>query len=155
MIRSVDCLVMLKGWEASEGAVCEYHLAKKLGKAIVFSEMNKNFPYQTFDEVNQITDVIDIILEKQALDVTIKAGIISEEDFAASSEEGLQFKLHEDNLSRRRFADYLVDIYFGINTPYVDVIPPPSKSKLTGYPDAIRKIIVNELVKENGIKFNQ
>lgn len=45
MIRSVDCLVMLKGWEASEGAVCEYHLAKKLGKGIVIQEDHNPFDY--------------------------------------------------------------------------------------------------------------
>lgn len=34
MIRAADRLVMLHGWEKSEGAVAEYHYAKKLGLVI-------------------------------------------------------------------------------------------------------------------------
>ncbi|MGF1745265.1 DUF4406 domain-containing protein [Vibrio minamisatsumaniensis] len=35
MVRAADCVVMLEGWEDSDGAVAEYHLAKKLGKALM------------------------------------------------------------------------------------------------------------------------
>jgi len=35
MIRSCEKVIMLKGWEESEGAMAEYHLAKKLGKPIL------------------------------------------------------------------------------------------------------------------------
>ena len=36
MVRCADALFMLNDWERSEGAVAEYHLAKKLGKSIIF-----------------------------------------------------------------------------------------------------------------------
>lgn len=38
MVRSVDMVFMLKGWQNSEGAMAEYHLAKKLGKKIIYQE---------------------------------------------------------------------------------------------------------------------
>lgn len=35
MVMVADTLVMLEGWQHSPGAVAEYHLAYKMGKAIV------------------------------------------------------------------------------------------------------------------------
>ncbi|EOD9110329.1 DUF4406 domain-containing protein [Vibrio parahaemolyticus] len=35
MVRCADALFMLNDWEKSEGAMAEYHLAKKLGKSIL------------------------------------------------------------------------------------------------------------------------
>ncbi|BDC81810.1 DUF4406 domain-containing protein [Aeromonas hydrophila] len=35
MVKIADALVMLPGWEGSEGAFAEYTLAKKLGKRIL------------------------------------------------------------------------------------------------------------------------
>lgn len=40
MVRCADALFMLNGWERSNGAVAEYHLAKKLGKDILFQSEN-------------------------------------------------------------------------------------------------------------------
>ncbi|TDE19260.1 DUF4406 domain-containing protein [Vibrio owensii] len=34
MVRSADAVVLLQGWEQSQGATAEYHLAKKLGKTV-------------------------------------------------------------------------------------------------------------------------
>lgn len=36
MIRSADTVYLLQGWEQSEGAVAEYHYAKKIGKQLEF-----------------------------------------------------------------------------------------------------------------------
>lgn len=36
MIRSADAVFLLQGWENSEGAVAEYHYAKKIGKIIEY-----------------------------------------------------------------------------------------------------------------------
>ncbi|MDO9584754.1 MAG: DUF4406 domain-containing protein [Desulfomicrobium sp.] len=36
MIRSADTVFLLQGWEQSEGAVAEYHYAKKIGKIIEY-----------------------------------------------------------------------------------------------------------------------
>ncbi|WP_182027521.1 DUF4406 domain-containing protein [Vibrio rotiferianus] len=36
MVRCADTLFMLDDWERSDGAMAEYHLAKKLGKSILF-----------------------------------------------------------------------------------------------------------------------
>jgi len=38
MIRSCEKVIMLKGWEESEGAMAEYYLAKKLGKPILLEK---------------------------------------------------------------------------------------------------------------------
>lgn len=38
MIRSCEKVIMLKGWEESEGATAEYYLAKKLGKPILLEK---------------------------------------------------------------------------------------------------------------------
>ncbi|WP_176246145.1 DUF4406 domain-containing protein [Vibrio aestuarianus] len=35
MLRCCDAILMLDGWDKSQGAVAEYHLAKKLGKQII------------------------------------------------------------------------------------------------------------------------
>lgn len=36
MIRSVDTIFLLHGWEQSEGAQAEYHYAKKIGKQLEY-----------------------------------------------------------------------------------------------------------------------
>ena len=36
MIRSADTVFFLDGWEQSEGALAEYHYAKKIGKQLEY-----------------------------------------------------------------------------------------------------------------------
>lgn len=36
MIRSADTVYLLQGWEQSEGAMAEYHYAKKIGKQLEY-----------------------------------------------------------------------------------------------------------------------
>lgn len=36
MIRSADTVYLLRGWEQSEGAMAEYHYAKKIGKQLEY-----------------------------------------------------------------------------------------------------------------------
>ncbi|EKH0820331.1 DUF4406 domain-containing protein, partial [Escherichia coli] len=38
MIRCVDAIYMLKGWQRSAGAKAELALAEKLGHAVIFQE---------------------------------------------------------------------------------------------------------------------